>query len=78
VNIPFFFFPPNETRRASQFTQQSITLFAQPTKKPTAAIPVTKAGIQEHVLAIVATCDLVCILKFLFRPAELLSALSIH
>jgi hypothetical protein len=60
----------NEARRASQFTQQSITLFAQPTKKPTAAIPVTKAGIQEHVLAIVATCDLVRILYFLFQPAE--------
>lgn len=36
--------------------QRSITTFAQLTKKPTAAIPVINAGIQVHVLAIVATC----------------------
>jgi hypothetical protein len=39
--------------------QQSITNFVQKSSKPPPIPPVTKAGIKEHLLALVATCDLV-------------------
>ena len=37
--------------------QQSIVRFTE--KKSTQAIPITKQGIKEHILAIIMTCDLV-------------------
>ena len=44
-----------------QLHQQPITNYAQKTSRPPPIPPVTKAGIQEHFLAIVATCDLVSV-----------------
>lgn len=43
-------------RIRGKLTQQSINAFT--VKKPV-NLPVTKQGIQEHMLAIIATCDLV-------------------
>ena len=63
-------FPFNNAHRASQLTQQSIKIYARQIAKLTATIPVTKAGIQEHVLAIVAMCDLVSNLEFLISSTD--------
>ncbi len=46
----------HDLRVRGQLTQQSIDAFT--VKKPV-NLPVTKQGIQEHMLAIIATCDLV-------------------
>ncbi len=68
--VTCFSFPFNDAHRASQLMQQSIKVYPHTIPKLTATIPVTKAGIQEHVLAIIATCDLVSNLKSLFSPAD--------
>lgn len=58
---PLGWIPPNERdmNNSGDLQQQSITQYAQKMKKPPPIPRVDKAGIQEHVLAIVATCDLV-------------------
>jgi hypothetical protein len=43
----------------SELQQQSINQYVQKINKPPPVPRVDKAGIQEHLLAIVATCDLV-------------------
>ena len=43
----------------SQLVQQSIAKYGQKAIKPAHIPPVTKSGIQEHLLAIITTCDLV-------------------
>jgi len=43
----------------SQLVQQSIAKYAEKSVKPPPIPPVTKSGIQEHLLAIITTCDLV-------------------
>ena len=44
---------------ASQLVQQSIVKYGQKITKPAPIPPFTKSGIQEHLLAIITTCDLV-------------------
>jgi hypothetical protein len=43
----------------SQLVQQSIAKYGQKITKPSPIPPITKNGIQEHLLAIITTCDLV-------------------
>lgn len=44
---------------SGELQQQSIKLYTQKVEKPPPVPRVDKQGIQEHLLAIVATCDLV-------------------
>jgi hypothetical protein len=45
---------------SGELQQQSVKQYTQKIKKPPPVPRVDKAGIQAHLLAIVATCDLVC------------------
>ena len=49
---------------SGELQQQSIEQYAQKLKKPSVVPRVDKAGVMEHLLAIVATADLVCSLFF--------------
>ncbi len=46
-------------RSESQLVQQSIAKYAEKSVKTPPIPPVTKSGIQEHLLVIITTCDLV-------------------
>ncbi|KIL54867.1 hypothetical protein M378DRAFT_182392 [Amanita muscaria Koide BX008] len=67
--FPIGWVPPNEcdTTNPGSQKQQSIGNYVQKTAKPPPIPPVMKAGIQEHLLAIIATCDLP--FRFVERPA---------
>ena len=53
------FFSDIHIPRAPKLKQIPITAYTRKVTAPSAPLPVTKEGIKEHMLAVIATCDLV-------------------